>query len=822
MSEGSLLERSLLDCAAMESARGLRLPRLLRLGLLLLAVAYAPSALGDFWYKHWDEAKKALETQDWERAIEEIQEALERKGDSGVKVRTYGLNFTEYFPHLKLGIAYYELGELESALQAFETEEVLGAIADSEKALIELRDYRQRARRALAAVAEQEQQRIRQIVDDSLRQAGELAESGQLSEAMVAVGRALAVAPEDAEALATQDDLRTRLARQEQDQQVEERASSWVSQGRDHLTAGRYGEASSAFRKALDLRPSDEVRDLLATAQERLRAALEQAQAEQDAAERAATATSRLRQAADFESAGDLPAALELLQSVLALDPSNAEALVMQRRVLAGQSTGEQEDARRRQVERWLQQSQADFDAQKVDASLAAANRVLALDPDNELARQYILRAYRSISQGLLGRGRKNLPPAIRFTDLRQDSADGSSIEQVERAHFQLVGVVIDESPVTLVFSGRDGSEIPGVADSKPLGEYTLTQFTLNTRLRPGSSVLRLTATDQEGLSSSSEYAVAFSPPLSQRPWFQGAVAGLLAVAVSGFFWRRRQRRQRLLKRRFNPYIAGAPVLDEKLFIGRDRLIDRILQTVHNNSLLLYGERRIGKTSLQHHLKRRLQLLDDPEYDFFPVYIDLQGTPQEKFFATLAEDTFHELAPVLEGLEPTSSIDQDYSYRDLVRDLRNVLKALAAKSAKKVKLVLLIDEVDELNEYDPKINQRLRSLFMKSFAENLVSVVSGVAIKKQWQREGSPWYNFFEEIEVKPFRREDAVELVERPIKGIFKTEDGVVDHIIELTDCKPYLIQKLCIALVNRLHEQDRRTITVADVEAIGRPEAA
>ncbi|NIR23527.1 MAG: hypothetical protein GWN78_09705, partial [Gammaproteobacteria bacterium] len=47
---------------------------------------------------------------------------------------------------------------------------------------------------------------------------------------------------------------------------------------------------------------------------------------------------------------------------------------------------------------------------------------------------------------------------------------------------------------------------------------------------------------------------------------------------------------------------------------------------------------------------------------------------------------------------------------------------------KKVKLVLLIDEVDELNDYDPKVNQKLRSLFMRSFAENLVAVVSGVGI----------------------------------------------------------------------------------------------
>lgn len=134
--------------------------------------------------------------------------------------------------------------------------------------------------------------------------------------------------------------------------------------------------------------------------------------------------------------------------------------------------------------------------------------------------------------------------------------------------------------------------------------------------------------------------------------------------------------------------------------------------------------------------------------------------------------------------------------------------------------MLLIDEVDELNDYDPRVNQKLRSLFMKSFAESLVSVVSGVEIKKHWEREGSPWYNFFEEIEVQPFQREDAKELIERPIHGLFKLEEGVVDRIVALTECKPYLIQKLCIALVNRAYEGNRRVITLSDIEAIGKPE--
>jgi hypothetical protein len=49
-----------------------------------------------------------------------------------------------------------------------------------------------------------------------------------------------------------------------------------------------------------------------------------------------------------------------------------------------------------------------------------------------------------------------------------------------------------------------------------------------------------------------------------------------------------------------------------------------------------------------------------------------------------------------------------------------------------------------------------------------------------------------------------------------------LVEQIISVTECKPYLIQRLCIALVNRAHEENRRTITLADVDAVGLPKEA
>jgi len=360
-----------------------------------------------------------------------------------------------------------------------------------------------------------------------------------------------------------------------------------------------------------------------------------------------------------------------------------------------------------------------------------------------------------------------------------------------------------------------DGAIEPTL-NSQSLGDFTLTEFSVEVALPPGPTSLRLMASDAGGMNSGTEYSVRYVRPLLRDPWFQALLLVAASVAIAVPLWRSHRQLAELRRRKFNPYVAGAPVTNVDMFFGRRQLVDRILQTIHNNSLLLYGERRIGKTSIQHQLKRRLLEIDDPYFAFHPVYIDLQGTPQEQFFWTIARDIVEEVAPTLTGLAITESTPAKYGYRDLLGDLRAVIRYLQETSSKTVKLVLLIDEVDELNDYDPRINQRLRSLFMKNFAENMVAVVSGVEIKKRWEREGSPWYNFFEEIEVRPFDEQEARDLIRKPIEGIFRADAEVVERIISLTGGRPYLIQKLCVALVTRLHEERRRKMTIADVDAV------
>ncbi|MDJ0701036.1 MAG: ATP-binding protein [Woeseiaceae bacterium] len=687
----------------------------LMVGAMILLIVAPASA--DPWYEHYANAGQALENQDWALAVQEINEALKRKGDSGARVRSYGMNVTSYFPYLRLGIAYYHLGQLDAASQAFDTEVRLGAIEQSESAMQDLSRYRALVQDARAQAAVAEQARIGQIVEQSLEEARTLEEEGMLVEAMSALDRALAVAPNDTDATALMTELRRRLAEQEDEKERRQAVTQLVAEGQRPVQANVDAEAARARLATIE--------QLLISAESNLNDGL----------------------------------------------PGDA---------------------------------------------LSAANRVLALDPGNEVALSYVAPAYEMISDKLLGTlPAGNLPPAVRFVDLRQED-DGRLAETITQSAFRLNGVVIDTSPVDVEFFDGNGSPVTAKLNSQPLGDFYVTEFNMETELAPGSATFRLVATDSDGLSSSSEYLVVYRRPYFLAPWFYAVVLALAVTVGAVPVWRRYRQRVQLRRRKFNPYVAGAPVLEGDMFFGRRQLVDRILQTIHNNSLLLYGERRIGKTSIQHQLKKRLQQLDDPKYAFFPVYVDLQGTPQDRFFQTIAEDVFQELAPVLEGLEPAYRNSKQYSYREFVQDVRAVLRLLQDRTPKQVRLVLLIDEVDELNAYDPRINQKLRSLFMKNFAENLVAVVSGVEIKKQWEREGSPWYNFFEEIEVQPFGPEEARELIEQPIARIFNLDHGVVDRIVSLTGGRPYLIQKLCIALVTRLHEQQRRRITLSDVDAV------
>ncbi|MEZ4706627.1 MAG: hypothetical protein R3A44_05440 [Caldilineaceae bacterium] len=321
------------------------------------------------------------------------------------------------------------------------------------------------------------------------------------------------------------------------------------------------------------------------------------------------------------------------------------------------------------------------------------------------------------------------------------------------------------------------------------------------------------------------------------RSTFQTLVA-LGLVSLLGFAYvsmeivQGRRRATDAMIRSYNPYVSGEPVRREDMFFGRHNLLQRIIDTLHNNSIMIHGERRIGKTTLLYQLASRLEEVDDPDYWFVPIFIDLEGTGQELFFHFLIEEILHkvqlidlsdELLGIMDQLHYHSVSLADYTDREFNRDLRTILRALQHHSAehypgKQLRLILLLDEMDVINGYDHLVQQQLRRIFMRDFAATLGAVVAGIQISREWDRIESPWYNLFNEIEVEPFTREQAIELLVEPVKNYYSYEPAALEFIIEQSEGRPFRLQQYALEAVTNMLAASRRRIKLADVQAAHR----
>lgn len=305
--------------------------------------------------------------------------------------------------------------------------------------------------------------------------------------------------------------------------------------------------------------------------------------------------------------------------------------------------------------------------------------------------------------------------------------------------------------------------------------------------------------------------------PFYLNPWLWIALLALLILVAVYFGLRRVAKRRRAKLTHFNPYIAGSPIRRPEMFFGREFLLNRILQLVHKNSFMIHGERRIGKTSFLHQLRQRLHDGDFHEYTFYPVFIDLQGHHESDLFHHMMGEIVAAAADwevETEDLDYQENLEEDYTSRKFAKDLKKIVRGLKGKSKKFPVIVLLMDEVDILNEFSDRTNQKLRGIFMKDFAEHLSCVMAGIHLKKEWDSAGSPWYNFFEDIPMRPFEENHARSLVEDPVRGYFQYQNDALHMILEKTGGHPYLIQKLCVKIIDRLLQENRFRIYVSDVE--------
>jgi uncharacterized protein len=246
-----------------------------------------------------------------------------------------------------------------------------------------------------------------------------------------------------------------------------------------------------------------------------------------------------------------------------------------------------------------------------------------------------------------------------------------------------------------------------------------------------------------------------------------------------------------------NPFTFGNPIKDPARFYGREaelrQITNRLLSSAHESTSII-GERRIGKTSLLYHLSdpvvsARLGLTPDK---FCLVYADFQGltdiTPTrfwQRVLKKMSRSICNEsMKPAIEELSGRESFD--------LFDLEDLFEATQDKG---LTIVLMMDEFEYVTQ-----NPNFKGDFFGGL--RALAIHHGVALLPATRRElvslchsdeikGSPFFNIFANVVLRPFPIKDAASLVNGYLSVLeepFSPEER--QFILRLGGGQPFFLQ--------------------------------
>ena len=286
---------------------------------------------------------------------------------------------------------------------------------------------------------------------------------------------------------------------------------------------------------------------------------------------------------------------------------------------------------------------------------------------------------------------------------------------------------------------------------------------------------------------------------------------------------------QRPVKPFDNPYIAGDPVYPP-LLVGRTDIFNRIGEIwgakENPDSIILYGHRRMGKSSILRNLAQAA-----PEKTII-AYADMQGETSfvastEDFLLGLADRLYYAVEQTYLGALSQPHPD-DYnsparasrSFHVLTDNIRPLLDGQS--------LILALDEFEAVEKavvagkIGPEIYQFLRS---KSMEPGLTLVFGGLHTLDEMSRDyAQPFYGSYTNIKVSYLPHQEAWRLITNPNEDFpLNYEPEAVERIITETGGQPYLVQLVCREALDHLNhslfdlQQERDVLlTLADVEAV------
>ncbi|MDB9492652.1 ABC transporter substrate-binding protein [Dolichospermum circinale CS-534/05] len=271
-----------------------------------------------------------------------------------------------------------------------------------------------------------------------------------------------------------------------------------------------------------------------------------------------------------------------------------------------------------------------------------------------------------------------------------------------------------------------------------------------------------------------------------------------------------------------NPYIIGSVIDEPDKFFGRQSLFDFIKYTLQQNTplILLYGQRRIGKSSVLKQIPQKISYSEDQfifiDFDLQVFVGDNQKHPINQILHYLAKRIGEEIEnslttipitiPTAEDIEDDPTIFHEY----FLTEIYNILG--------EKKLVLLLDEFDVLSEANNEGNVEFFGLinnWLSKWPERLFIIpVLGRHLKELPHLLSLVGRSPYKEISF--LDKDSAVMLITRPAQGVVTYQQNAIEEIFSLSAGHPYFTQLICYELFNLARERQIWTINAEDVKTI------
>ncbi|MDM8569865.1 AAA family ATPase, partial [Thiotrichales bacterium HSG1] len=333
-----------------------------------------------------------------------------------------------------------------------------------------------------------------------------------------------------------------------------------------------------------------------------------------------------------------------------------------------------------------------------------------------------------------------------------------------------------------------------------------------NQRLALNAIEERLDGLLRELIRSSEHYAIRFRPiAVSWRKTIYNYIHTLNAVVES----------QQEIS---NPYIIGIPLTEhQEIFVGRNNISEHIEKLLLDNRcppLLLYGQRRTGKTSLLNNLGKLLPST------LIPLFVDLQGP------TSLAKDYAGFLYNISRAMLTSAKRHRELFLPPLTREQINIdpftsfdewLDEIEQYLESNQMLLLILDEFSALEHVFNKgilDEESVLGMFRHIIQHRprIKILLSGSHTLDEFERWASYLINV-QIVHISYLQPTEALQLIEQPVENFaLFYEESASQRILQITRCHPALIQLMCAEIINLKNKQnikERRLATIDDVEA-------